>query len=398
MKLDFQLVDSGWDRVLREARATDHSELRIICPFIKNSVAERLLHRSRPQLIQVITRFDLNGFSDSVSDLSALRLLLENGAEIRGVKNLHAKLYLFGKSRVIVTSANLTESGLSRNHEFGFVAADAMIVNECLRYFDTLWSQAGENLVEARMAEWEQRVTNHLARGARRTFGVGLRDEGVDIGIPTAPNELPAWVGDTGQAFVKFFGTGPYRVEHLKQILEEVRDSGCHWACTYPKGRRPRQVEDGAIMFMGRLVRNPKDIIIYGRAVGMRHVSGRDDATVAEKQLRSWKKDWPHYIRVHHAEFVAGTLANGISLGEMMHALKSDSFATTQRNAASRKGNVDPRKAYIRQPAVELSPQGMAWLNERLEAAFAQHGKLATSELEQLDWPTLPSQMKKDGR
>ncbi|NUO83472.1 hypothetical protein HUU05_25645, partial [candidate division KSB1 bacterium] len=104
MNLDFQLVDSGWDRVLHEARATDRSELRIICPFIKKGVAERLLISGRPQLIQVITRFDLNGFSDCVSDLSALRLLLENGAEIRGVKNLHAKVYLFGKSRAIVTS------------------------------------------------------------------------------------------------------------------------------------------------------------------------------------------------------------------------------------------------------------------------------------------------------
>ncbi|NUO83902.1 hypothetical protein HUU05_27815 [candidate division KSB1 bacterium] len=156
-------------------------------------------------------------------------------------------------------------------------------------------------------------------------------------------------------------------------------------------------MEDGAVMFMGRLVKHPNDTIIYGRAIGMRHVPGRDDATVKDKQLRTWKEKWPNYIRVHHAEFVAGTLANGISLGEMMDALKFDSFATTQRNAASRKGNTDPRKAYIRQPAVELSPQGMAWLNERLEATFAQHGKLAPSELELLDWPTLPLQKKKGG-
>jgi len=39
------------------------------------------------------------------------------------------KLYVFGDSKVIVTSANLTEVALRRNHEFGFVAEEAMIVN-----------------------------------------------------------------------------------------------------------------------------------------------------------------------------------------------------------------------------------------------------------------------------
>src|SRR5207249_9444952 len=34
-------------------------------------------------------------------------------------------------------------------------------------------------------------------------------------------------------------------------VLVEVERSGCHWACTYPKNKRPRQVEDGAVMFMG---------------------------------------------------------------------------------------------------------------------------------------------------
>ena len=31
-----------------------------------------------------------------------------DGAQIRGVRHLHAKLYLLGASRAIVTSANLT--------------------------------------------------------------------------------------------------------------------------------------------------------------------------------------------------------------------------------------------------------------------------------------------------
>jgi hypothetical protein len=40
---------------------------------------------------------------------------------------------------------------------------------------------------------------------------------------------------------------------------------------------------------------------------------------------------------------------------------------------------------------VELASLGIAWLNERLELAFARHGKLTPIDMEQLDWPKVPS-------
>jgi hypothetical protein len=217
-----------------------------------------------------------------------------------------------------------------------------------------------------------------------------LGDEGVEVGILLEPVVGPIYGGDSGQAFVKFFGESGNRADRDMPTLEEVQRSGCHWACTYPQGKRPRQVKDGNLMFMGRLVREPNDILVYGRAIGMQYEAGRDDASPADLELRPWKVDWPHYVRVHHAEFIAGNLSNGISLNELMITLKADSFAATQRNALSRVGNTDPRRAYQQQAAVELAPQGIAWLNERLEIAFARHGKIAPVALESLDWPTLP--------
>ena len=144
-------------------------------------------------------------------------------------------------------------------------------------------------------------------------------------------------------------------------------------------------------MFMGRQVSDPDDILIYGRAIGMQHVPERDDASPADIALRFWKVHYPHYVRVHHGEFVAGTLANGVSLNELMDTLGEDAFAPTQRNAAGGEGNINPRRAYLRQPAVELSPQGYAWLSEKLQAAFRQHGTLPAADMAQLDWPAVPA-------
>lgn len=93
---------------------------------------------------------------------------------------------------------------------------------------------------------------------------------------------------------------------------------------------------------------------------------------------------------MHDAEFVAGTMANGVSLNELMETLGAESFASTQRNARRGEGNTDPRRAYLQQPAVELSHEGLAWLSERLETAFEAHGTVPADTLSALDWPRLP--------
>jgi hypothetical protein len=389
MDADFQLVDTGWTKVLDDALLLGHARLRIVCPFIKKGVAERLLRRGKSKDIQVITRFNLSDFYDGVSDTAALRLLLEKGAQVRGVRNLHAKLYLFGDTRVIVTSANLTDAALQRNQEFGFMAENTKIIGGCVNYFEDLWERAGKNLTFEQLIMWENKLSEHLARGTKPHRKNDLGDKGTDVSNPPPPINMPAWVDGAPQAFVKFFGISSDRAFHSMSILKEVDRSGCHWACTYPKGKRPRQVQDGAVMYMGRLVKEPNDILIYGRAIALKHVEGRDDATSDDINLRAWKKDWPHYIRVHHPEFLAGILGNGISLNDLMFELQANAFTSTQNNAISRIGNTDPRKAYMQQPAVQLSSQGTDWLNTKLEEVFTKHGRLLPDELAQLDWPQI---------
>ena len=382
-----RLVDARWDRELTAAIRADPSEVRIVCPFIKEAALERLLSH-QPGDVQVITRFNLADFADGVSDIEALRMLLDAGASIRGIRNLHAKLYLFGASRAIITSANLTAAALTRNQEFGVVADDAAVIAACRDYFDGLWRRGSSDLSQDMLDSWEETVTCHRATGGRPNRARGLGDFGAEAGLAaTLPVALPAVVVDADQAFVKFLGKGDNRVPVSFTTIEEIKRAGCHWAVAYPANRRPRSVEEGAIMFIARLTDEP-DIRIFGRAIGMKHHPVRDDASPEDITLRPWKEQWPRYIRVHHAEFVAGTMANGISLNELMDALGSDSFAPTQRNAARGTSNTDPRRAYMQQAAVELSSQGISWLGERLQAAFDEHGKVPQNTLDQLDWPT----------
>jgi len=66
--MDFQLVEQGWESEIRKALSHDHSDLRIVCPFIQKGPVELLLERGTPRIIQVITRFNLDDFACGVSD------------------------------------------------------------------------------------------------------------------------------------------------------------------------------------------------------------------------------------------------------------------------------------------------------------------------------------------
>ena len=392
--MTIRLVDGGWSKELTEALRVDPGELRIICPFIKSRSLERLLSDQQGN-VQVITRFNLADFAEGVSDVAALRKLLDADARVRGVRNLHAKLYLFGESRAIIASFNLTEAALVRNHEVGIVTEDSAIIAKCLAYFDSLWQHAGNDLLLDRVDAWDKTITNYRVRGGRPNEIAGLGDLGADVGVADPlPAQVPTVVTDASQAFVKLMGTGDDRIplSDPSSTIEEIKRAGCHWAVCYHAGKRPRAVKNGAVIFMGRLTRDPNDIIVFGRAIGSAYKEERDDATPADIELRPWRKKWSRYIRVHHAEFVAGAMANGVSLNVLMDTLKADSFASTKRNAADGKGgNINPRFAYRQQGAVKLSAEGLSWLGEQLEAAFEAHGKVPWDSLAKLDWPDDPS-------
>ena len=388
--MNFRLVDRGWDKLLDEALAADKSRVRIICPFIKETAAKRLLRHGRPPRLEVITRYDLNCFRDGVSDLAALKLLFGAGAKIRGVKNLHAKAYLIGESRAIVTSANLTEQGLTRNHEFGFSAEDPEVAASCHAYFDKLWKLAGPDVTLKKLEEWDRRVTAAWISGAGTRPTPDLPDEGAEVGYPKERAFLPKQADVSEQGFVKFFGEGHNRASHSMTVLAELVASGSHWACPYPSNKIPRQVQDGAVMYIGRLVDNPKDTLIIGRAIGKHYVAGEDDATAADIKLRGWKATWPRYIRVHDAEFVAGTLANGVSLNLLMEDLGAYAFAPTKRHKIAGKGNINPQLSLMQKAAMELTPEAVSWMNERLERSFNLFGRVGQEELDKLDWPKIP--------
>ena len=231
---------------------------------------------------------------------------------------------------------------------------------------------------------WDSIVTSYKLSGGHPEQVSLLEDCGADAHIShSLPIRVPPPFAEASQAFVKLTGSSRNRVPPSHATYDQVKGDGLHWAVSNKK--RLRSVEDGDMIFVGRFTRAPLDIQIFGRAIGMKYQPGRDDATETDIEKRHWKAEYPRYIRVHCAEFVAGSMANGVSLYQMMDELNEQSFGSTQRNAIG--GNRNPKRAYSQQGAVRLSEEGFKWLNERLQAAFETHGKIPPHELKKLDWP-----------
>lgn len=384
-----QLIHKNWRKELTAALRADASELRIICPFIQVGALDSLLSLN-PGNIQVITRFKISDFVNGVSDVAALRKLLEADAQVRGIKKLHAKLYL-SASRAIVASANLTEAALDTNHELGLVIDDASLIKDCRDYFDDLWRDGKTNLSDDLVDLFEKKVTHYRDSSGGKSSQEPREDYGADTSdVSPSPVRMPKVLADGQQAFVKLLGDSGKRHSLSTPTIEMVDLDGCHWKVSVKKPPKKVQVQDGDIIFMAWPTRD-QDYRIFGWAFGRKYQPGRDDATAAEK--KRWKQlaEWQRHIRVRDPEFVDGFMANGISLDDMEKELGANTFALTQSNTKRGKGeNTNPRRIHRTQPAIKLSAEGYVWLSEKLQKAFVTHGEVPQTELDKLDLPTLP--------
>jgi hypothetical protein len=387
-----RLVESGWETELKHGLAASDGRLLLACPFIKRSVIERLLNVTELDEILVVTRFSVGDFARGVSDIAAIRALMTAGADVRGLRALHAKVFVFGDQRAMVTSANLTEAGLAGNIEFGCVSDDVGFVASCDARIRQLHAE-GSTTTAQDLDEWEQMVDECLRNAGRNDAIDGLADYGAPPAQPVepAPEKAPGvntgrdgWVAESRQAFVKFAGLGSDRVSPTRTVMREIRDSGAFQWGTYPVSQgHPWRVEDGDTLFMSRMTL-PDDMMIIGRAIAIAHDPDRDTATAEQVEHRPWLQQWGYLVWVHHPKFIDGTLANGVSLNDLVEELGPLAFASTKRRMLDGEPNIKPRRSYGRHADVALSEEGFALMTQRFEAALARHGSIPDDQVRRL--------------
>ncbi len=133
-------------RLFQEAK----EKIFIVSPFITEDITINDDYKTDCKEINVLTRSPVSYTRDYVVGASKIDVLLNmadrSDINIRYCDNLHAKIYLFDSKKAVMTSANLTKSGLKRNIEYG-VILDVQEIDSVVKFVNTLWSYNKDNIL-----------------------------------------------------------------------------------------------------------------------------------------------------------------------------------------------------------------------------------------------------------
>lgn len=146
-------IQPPWENYFFSKVNAAEESLFISSPFIKYSVASLLCkileskHDSHLS-VRLLTRIRISDLIDGASDLDAFEKLIQlaeisgNDVAVKCISNLHAKVYVFDENTAIVTSSNLTTSGLKSNIEYGIEVTERSTIQQILDDMNTYWHAA----------------------------------------------------------------------------------------------------------------------------------------------------------------------------------------------------------------------------------------------------------------
>ncbi len=181
------LVRSPWTENFKKLLSLVDQNLLIACPFVKRFATELILAQLDQRQLRESVRLrlitDLRPESTLAGSMD-LTALIELGRSIPGFElthlpSVHAKVYVADCKIAIVTSGNLTQSGLRGNVEYGVALADGDVVRQVrsdLEGYASLGANVSIEDVAALAAEMEdlkalyQQAERSVRAQARRAF------------------------------------------------------------------------------------------------------------------------------------------------------------------------------------------------------------------------------------
>jgi phosphatidylserine/phosphatidylglycerophosphate/cardiolipin synthase-like enzyme len=123
----FEIIKSPWEKTFLKLLKQARSDVYLASPFIKSQTASLITKNIvKGTDFRYINSFKLAHFHNGASDLEALSIFNKRECWQKNVPNLHAKLFIFDDA-AIITSGNLTPSGLKNNLEYGILVQDSLV-------------------------------------------------------------------------------------------------------------------------------------------------------------------------------------------------------------------------------------------------------------------------------
>lgn len=163
-----------WRHQLERLVRGTETELLIVCPFIKLREARFIsaaLGAARAD-VRVLTELRMDSVVNGSLDVGALLMLgrCSPKSRVMTLPGLHAKVFVADRKRAIVTSGNLTRSGLDHNYEYGAVVSGKKMVGRVRK--DVERFARGATIVDDEALRKIARLARPLIeKGEPRVFG-----------------------------------------------------------------------------------------------------------------------------------------------------------------------------------------------------------------------------------
>ncbi|GHU11268.1 hypothetical protein FACS1894185_4200 [Betaproteobacteria bacterium] len=113
--------------------------MKLCAPFVKSDILRDVYAVKNPHAtVELVTNVNLMSFCKQASDLAAISQVVDNGGDAYNYSGLHAKFYIFDHHTTVITSANLTSSGLKRNYEYGVITNERDLIATSLSDYSGL--------------------------------------------------------------------------------------------------------------------------------------------------------------------------------------------------------------------------------------------------------------------
>ena len=182
-----------------------HGKSLICSPFISRGPIERLVtivgrRKAQDSLrLLVLTDLSVRNIVAGVTDIASLVFLCERfpHSTVRHLPQVHAKVYIADEGYALVTSANFTDGGASRNLEYGVSIREPELVSRVSTDIHN-YAALGAEITLARMRNLAQRANRlrELVAEEQRSIDAKVRAATIELERETEDELLRARVAN----------------------------------------------------------------------------------------------------------------------------------------------------------------------------------------------------------
>jgi len=246
-----EIISKPFYSTLMQFVEKSKESIKLCAPFIKKEVVSDIFaSKSKQASLELITKLDLKGFHQKSSDVAAIEQTIDSGGKVYNCSNLHAKVYIFDNRDCVITSANLTLSGLKRNEECGVMTNEVTLVRSAVARYSEIINREDVSTISPKQVSEIKVILEKLPTSRKLVYPkLGNTKEaqvGGDPNIQAISESLTGnWrkmvflaLGDYEEVFTgkdiqvmaeklkSRFPNNNNREAKIRQVLQELRDLG----------------------------------------------------------------------------------------------------------------------------------------------------------------------------